>query len=133
MTSKLLLAMMLTIPAGAMTAQTAMASTTSRASERPLTSKEAHRLLYSATTAEDHRALADYYRREAERLRKKEQSYLNLEKDYRLHPPHADAYRNSPTAAMYRELADSANDLAYGAEALAAYQNQLAKQMEAPK
>lgn len=133
MTSKVLLAMMLMIPAGAMTAQTAMASTTNPASEHHLTPKEAHSMLYSATTAADHRALADYYRREAERLRKKEQSYLNLETDYRQHPPHADAYRNSPTSALYRDLADSARDLADGAEALARYQDQLAKRMEAPK
>lgn len=133
MTSELLLAMILMIPAGTMTAQASASNDDSSPSMHHLTQKEARRLLYSATTAGDHRALADYYRREAERLRKKEQSYLNLETDYRQHPPHADAYRNSPTAVMYRELADSARDLAYGAEALARYQDQLAKQLEASK
>src|SRR3974390_2233465 len=114
----------------------AQSSTLSAASGSPtpvLNRQQAEHLVYTATTPDDHRKLAEYYRREAERQRKKEQYYLDTAASYRLHPPRADAYRNSPTSALYQELADSAQQLAFAEELLAQYQDRLARQLESSR
>lgn len=101
--------------------------------QHSLSRQEAERLVYSASTPDDHRKLAEYYRQEADRQRKKEQYYLDTAASYRFHPPHADAYRNSPTASLYQELADSARQLAFADELLAQYQDRLARQLESSR
>lgn len=118
---------------GSGTAQSSTAPSVPAQPKHSLSRQEAERLVYSASTPDDHRKLAEYYRQEADRQRKKEQYYLDTAASYRFHPPHADAYRNSPTASLYQELADSARQLAFADELLAQYQDRLARQLESSR
>lgn len=114
-------------------AQSSMAPSAAQPPKPNLSRQEAERLVYSATTPEQHRQLAEYYRRESTRQKKKEQDYLGTEASYRQHPPRADSYRNTPTYALYSELAENAHQLAFADEQLARYQEQLARELESSK
>lgn len=114
-------------------AQSSTPASVAGVSAHKLSRHDAQRLVFSATTPEEHRQLAEYYRQEAERQRKNEQHYLDTEVNYRLHPPRADSYRNSPTSALYRELADNAAQLAFADDQLARYQDRLARDLESAK
>jgi hypothetical protein len=90
-------------------------------------------LSYTARTPEEHRALASYFRNEAQLERKSEQRYLDAEMNYRLHPLRADFSRNIPTAEYYRSLAAEAEGLAFADETLAKYHDRLANPSEPSK
>ena len=81
----------------------------------------------NASTPEEHRDLAQHFRREAERQRQKEQRCLEISATYRLHPPRVDAYRNVSTADQYQHLADQARDTARADDQMALLQDKLAE------
>jgi hypothetical protein len=98
-------------------------------SAQHLTHKQAARLIYTASTSEDHRALAQYFRQEAQRKRDKEQHYMETAATYRLHPPRVDMYRNDSTQNYYTHLADEARVTASADDLLANYQEKLANEV----
>jgi hypothetical protein len=70
-------------------------SPAANASKHYLSSREANRLLSTATTPEEHLQLAEFFRRAAQWHRQKDQQYVDMEANYRVHPPRVDAYRNT--------------------------------------
>ncbi len=83
--------------------------------------------IYKASTPDDHRALAQYFRQEARRKREKEQYYLETSATYRRHPPRVDAYRTASIADYYQHLADEARDTAVADDQMAIVQDRLAE------
>jgi hypothetical protein len=114
-------------------AQVSASSPAANASKHYLSSREANRLLSTATTPEEHLQLAEFFRREAQWHRQKEQQYVDMEANYRVHPPRVDAYRNTPTAAYYGQLAQQAGQLAFADDQLADYQTRVAKELAESK
>ena len=114
-------------------AQVSAASPAANGSKHYLSSREANRLLSTATTPEEHRQLAEFFRREAQRHRQKEQQNLDMEANYRVHPLRVDAYRNTPTAAYYGQLTQQARQLAFADDQLADYQTRVARELTASK
>jgi hypothetical protein len=100
---------------------------------RHLTRKQAVHLINNASTPEDHRALAQYFRQEAQRKRQKEQSYRETAATYRLHPPRVDLYRNVSMADSYNQWADEARATALADLQLATFQDKLAEGVEQSK
>ena len=92
-----------------------------------LTQKQVSHLIESASTPEEHRALAQYFRQEAAHRRAKEQHYRELAENYRLHPPRVEMYRNEPMWKYYSRLADEAQPLALADDRLAQFHDGLAK------
>jgi len=126
MTSKLLKALIAIalIATGSVLVSQYSASTSSSAVQ--LTQKQVAKLVNTATTAEDHRELAQYYRKEAQRKRQEEKRYEDIAAAYRLHPPRVDTARNVPTADYYQHLADEAGKAALADDQIAAQQGRLA-------
>ena len=91
-----------------------------------LTRRQAARLMYMASSSEDHHRLAEYFRREAGRERDNEQHYLNAAASYQFRAPRSESYRNVPLAAFYSRMADEARALAAADDALATFQDKLA-------
>ena len=116
---------------GPCAAQASQSSTAVAA--RHLTHKQAMQLLYTANTAEDHRALAQYFRQEAQRKRDKEQYYWEVASTYRLHPPRVDTYRNGSSQGQYQQLADAARDEAFFCDRMATLQERFAEGLATPK
>lgn len=106
---------------------TAAAEQAAPASARHLAHKQAVQLINNASTPEDHRELAQYFRQEAQRKRQKEQSYRETATTYRLHPPRVDLYRNVSMADSYNKWADEARATALADDQLAMFQNKLAE------
>jgi len=106
---------------------TAAAEQAAPASARHLAHKQAVQLINNASTPEDHRELAQYFRQEAQRKRQKEQSYRETAMTYRLHPPRVDLYRNVSMADSYNKWADEARATALADDQLAMFQNKLAE------
>jgi hypothetical protein len=114
-------------------AQVSASSPAANASKHYLSSREANRLLSTATTPEKHLQLAELFRREAQWHRQKEQQYVDIEVNYRVHPPCVDAYRNTPTAAYYGQLAQQARQLAFADDQLADCQTRVARELTESK
>ena len=81
----------------------------------------------NASTPDDHRALAQYFRQEARQKREKEQYYLEMSATYRRHPLRIDAAQNVSTADRYQHLADEARDTALADDQMAISQDKLAE------
>jgi hypothetical protein len=114
----------------------AQASQSSQAAPAPwryLTHTQAARLINTARTPEDHRALGQYFRQEAQLERHKEQYYIETAATYRLHPPRVDLYRNVSTSNYYQHLATESRDLASADDQLALFQDKLAEGLEQPR
>jgi predicted tellurium resistance membrane protein TerC len=114
-------------------AQVSASSPATNAFTHYLSSREANRLLSTAATPEEHRQLAEFFRREAQRHRQKEQQYLDMEANCRVHPPRVDAYRNTPTGAYYDQLAQQARQLSFADDQLADYQTRVARELTESK
>jgi hypothetical protein len=91
-----------------------------------LTHKQAV-LINNASTPDDHRELARYFRQEAQRKRDKEQYYMEMSATYRRHPLRIDAMQNVSTADRYKHLADEARDAALADDQMATLQDKLAE------
>jgi hypothetical protein len=92
-----------------------------------LSSRRSKSLACTATTPEEHCQLAEFFHREAQRHRQKEQQYLDMEANYRVHPPRVDPYRNTPTAAYYAQLAQQARRLVCADDQWGDYQTMVAR------
>jgi hypothetical protein len=84
-------------------------------------------MISNARTPDDHRALAQYFRQEAQEKRQKEQYYLEMSATYRRHPLRIDAVQNVSTADRYQHLADEARDTALADDQMAISQDKLAE------
>jgi len=93
---------------------------------RHLTHRQA-RLINTASTPDDHRALAHYFRQEAQREREKEQYCREIAATYRLHPLRIDATQNVSTADRYQHWADEAWATALADDQIAVLQEKLAE------
>jgi hypothetical protein len=114
----------------------AQASQSSPAASLPakhLTRKQATQLINTANTPEEHRALAQFFRQEAQRKRDKEQYFMEVVATYRLHPPRVDSYRNTPTQDRYEQMADEARDEALADDRRALLQERFAEGLATPK
>ena len=118
---------------GTSAAQVSQASPVASVPARHLTHKQAAHLINTAVTAEDHRALAQYFRKEAERKREKEQYCMETAWIYRRHPPRVDMYRNVSTSDSYRHAADEAWNTALADDQLAIFQDRLAEGLATAK
>ena len=98
-----------------------------------LTHQQVAQLINTASTPEDHRALAQYFRQEAQRKREKDQYYMEMASIYRMHPPRVDMYRNVSMSDYYRHLADEAWNKALADDQLAKFQDRLAKGLATSK
>ena len=114
-------------------AQVSQSSPAATVPTRHLSHKQAAHLIYTASTPEDHRALAQYFRQEAQRKRDKEQYFMGTATTYRLHPPRVDMYRNVSTSNYYSHVADEARDTALADDQLAIFQEKLAQGLAQPK
>ena len=84
-------------------------SDTTSISAHHLSSKRVRLLVETASTAQDHRDLAQYFRQEAQRMRAQEQYHMETAAFYRLHPV------PKPTVSMLEHckyMADKARDAA---------------------
>ena len=81
----------------------------------------------NAVTPDDHRELAQRFRQEAQRKRRKEQYYLELSATYRRHPLRIDAMQNVSMADRYLHLANEARDAARADDQMAILQDRLAE------
>jgi len=104
----------------------AEASQSAPASTKKLSRRQAANLINTACTSEEHRELAQYFRQEAQRKRKKEQYYREVAATYRLHPPRVDAYRNGSTADLYSRLAEEVWNESLADDRMAQLQEQFA-------
>jgi hypothetical protein len=98
-----------------------------------LSHKQADHLINTASTPEDHRELAKYFRQKAQRNREKQEYYLEIAWTYQLHPPRVDMYRNLSTSDLYRHSADEARQLALADERLASAHEYIALQLSQAK
>ena len=114
-------------------AQVSQSSPAASVPAKHLTRKQAAQLIDTANTPEEHRALAQYFRQEAQRKRNKEQYYMEVVATYRLHPPRVDSYRNAPTHDRYEELANEARDEASADDRRAFLQERFAGGLATPK
>ena len=85
-------------------AQVFASSPAANASKHYLSSREANRLLSTATTPEEHLQLAEFFRREAQWHRQKEQQYLDIEANYRVHPRPRERFPKHPDRGLLRAL-----------------------------
>jgi hypothetical protein len=118
---------------GSMGTGTAQLSFTAPVPTKQLSRKQAAHLINTANTPEQHLALAQYFRQEAQRKRDKEQYYLEVVSTYRQHPPRVDSYRNTPTQGRYEEMADEARDEAQADDRRAFLQERFAEGLSTPK
>ena len=108
-------------------AQASLSSPAAPVPARQLTHKQAMYLLNNASTPDDHRKLAQYFRQEAQRKRAKEEYYRETAATYRLHPLRVDATQNVSTADRYRHWADEAQAAALADDQKAILQEKLAE------
>jgi hypothetical protein len=113
-------------------AQVSEASFTASAPTKQLSRKQAAHLIDTANTPEQHLALAQYFRQQAQQKRDKEQYYLEVVNTYRLHPPRVDCYRNTPSQGRYEQMADEARDEALADDRRAFLQERFAEGLVMP-
>jgi hypothetical protein len=116
-------------------AQPSQASATAPAPTpaKHLTRRQAEHLVNTANTTEEHRALAQYFRQEAQRKRDQEQYFMEVVATYRQRPPRVDSYRNTPTRDRYEQMADEARDEALADDRRACLQEQFAEGLATPR
>lgn len=100
---------------------------------RHLTHKQAIQLVNTACTAEEHAALAQYFRQEAQRKRDKQQYYMEVAATYGLHAPRVDMYKNGSTQDYYKRSADEARDAALADDRMATLEDKFAEGLARPK
>ena len=114
-------------------AQVSQSSLAETVPARHLTHKQAIHLVNTACTAEEHRALAQYFRQEAQRKRDKQQYYMEVAATYRLHAPRVDMYKNGSTQDYYMRSADEARDAALADDRMAMLEDKFAEGLARPK
>ncbi len=126
-------ALILVVSIGTAGAQVSESSFTASVPTKQLSRRQAARLINTANTPEQHLALAQYFRQQAQQKRDKEQYYLEVVSTYRLHPPRVDSYRNTPTQGRYEQMADEARDEALADDRRAFLQEQFAEGLATPQ
>ena len=127
MTNPVLTTLIMIALLGTGAAQASPSSPAAPVPARQLTHKQAIHLLNNASTPDDHHALAQYFRQEAQRKREKEQYYREMAATYRLHPLRVDATQNVSTADRYLHWADEAAAAALADDQKAILQDKLAE------
>lgn len=96
-----------------------------------LSHKQVKNLIATASTAEDHRVLAQYFRREARKMKEEEQYHLEMAAIYRLHPLPYDG--KQPYGMQMQNhckyFADKARDASNSAEEMAIVHERMAEQL----
>jgi hypothetical protein len=94
-----------------------------------LSHKQAKHLIATARTAEDHRELAQYFRWEADKMKKDEQYHMEMAAIYRLHPLPYDSKQTVHMQGHCKYFADKARDAAVAAEEMASVHERIADQI----
>ena len=102
------------------------------ADDTQLTKKQLKAAIASAKTPAQHRAIADYYRQEAQRLTAKSKEHEEMAQEYIKHPLPFEGKQVYGTvgASHCRELAGNYANAAKNAEELAALHGEMAKEAE---
>lgn len=95
-------------------------SSQSQASETPIA---------TARTAEDHRELAQYFRWEADKMKKEELYHMEMAAIYHLHPLPYDSKQTVHMQDHCKYFADKARDAAVAAEEMASLHERIANQI----
>jgi hypothetical protein len=98
-----------------------------------LSHKQVKKLIATASTAQDHLVLAEYFRREAGKMKQKEQYHLEMAEIYRLHPLSFDSKLPMPMQAHCKYFAEKAHEAANADEELAAAHEHIAQQLSQTK
>ena len=98
-----------------------------------LSHKQVKRLLATASTPQDHLVLAEYFRWEAGKMKKKEQYHLEMVEIYRVHPLPFDSKLPMPMQAHCKYFAEKAREAATADEELADDHEQMAQQLSQAK
>jgi hypothetical protein len=94
-----------------------------------LSRKQAKHLIATARTAEDHRELAQYFRWEADKMKKEEQYHMEMAAIYHLHPLSYDSKQTVHMQDHCKYFADKARDAAVAAEEMASVHQRIADQI----
>ena len=98
-----------------------------------LSHKHVKKLIATASTAQDHLVLAEYFRSEAGKMKEKEQYHLEMAEIYRLHPLPFDSKLPMPMQAHCKYFAEKAHEAANADEELAAAHKYIAEQLSQAK
>jgi hypothetical protein len=98
-----------------------------------LSHKQVKKLIATASTAQDHVVLAEYFRWEAGKMNEKEQYHLEMAEIYRLHPLPFDSKLPMPMQAHCKYSAEKAHEAADADEELAAAHEHIAQQLSQTK
>jgi hypothetical protein len=98
-----------------------------------LSHKQVKQLIATASTAQDHLVLAQYFRWEAGKMKEKEQYHLEMAEIYRLHPLPFDSKLPTPMQAHCKYFAEKAREAANADEKLATAHEHIAQQLSQAK
>jgi len=104
-----------------------------KAADTQLTRKQLKTAIENAKTPAQHRAIADYYRQQAQRLSAKSKEHQEMAQEYLKHPLPFEGKQVYGTvgASHCRSLADNYANAAKNAEELAALHDEMAKEAAA--